>query len=268
MIDLGKKNVLGVYVHAVDYDAAVSKVISAAENQVSFSVSALAVHGVMTGVTDPVHQYRLNQLDLITPDGQPVRWALNWLYDTDLSDRVYGPELMYRVCEQAAMRSIPIFLFGSTQPVINALEANLLKWFPDLSIAGSEPSQFRRLSFEENSALMNRIRSSGAALTFIGLGCPRQEIWVCENQEALSMPIMAVGAAFDFHAGSYGQAPGWMQRAGLEWLYRFITEPRRLWRRYLLLNPYYLWLLLSQKLGIRDFNPMDAVPPTEKLRFG
>jgi exopolysaccharide biosynthesis WecB/TagA/CpsF family protein len=175
---------------------------------------------------------------------------------------------MYRVCEQAAKRSIPIFLFGSKQPVLDALESNLLKWFPNLSIAGSEPSQFRRLSFEENSALMNRIRSSGAALTFIGLGCPRQEIWVCENQEALSMPIMAVGAAFDFHAGSYGQAPGWMQRAGLEWLYRFITEPRRLWRRYLLLNPYYLWLLLSQKLGIRDFNPMDASPPTEKLRFG
>jgi len=268
MIDRGRKNVLGVYVNAVDYDAAVSKVISAAENQLSFCVSALAVHGVMTGATDQVHKYRLNQLDLVTPDGQPVRWALNWLYDTDLSDRVYGPELMYRVCEQAAKRSIPIFLFGSEKSVLDALEANILKWFPNLTIAGSEPSQFRVLSFEENSALMDRIRSSGAGLTFVGLGCPRQEVWAYENHESLSMPVIAVGAAFDFHAGNLRQAPSLMQRVGLEWLYRLMNEPRRLWRRYLLLNPFFLSLLILQKIGVRQFDPEEATPPIDELRYG
>ena len=122
MIDKGKHNLLGVQIDAVDYEAAVSKIISAAKSRQSFSVSALAVHGVMTGVLDPTHLYRLNKLDMIVPDGQPVRWGLNLLHDTGLTDRVYGPELTLRVCHSAAKENLPIFLFGSELKVLEKLK--------------------------------------------------------------------------------------------------------------------------------------------------
>lgn len=268
MINRGRKNVLGVCVSAVDYEAAISQIISSAKSGEGLGVSALAVHGVMTGVLDHEHRYRLNHLDLLTPDGQPVRWALNWLHKAGLRDRVYGPDLMFHVCEEAQKESLSIYLFGSHQSVLDALQANLNASFPKLSIAGIEPSRFRQISANEKRTTIDRIRSSGAALLFVGLGCPRQEIWTFEYREALSIPIIAVGAAFDFHAGSLKQAPQWLQRAGLEWLYRFVKEPRRLWRRYLLLNPLFLWLLLLQKMGLWDFDPNDVTPPEEELRYG
>ncbi|MBI1880966.1 MAG: WecB/TagA/CpsF family glycosyltransferase, partial [Chloroflexi bacterium] len=120
MLDQGKKNILGVQVDAVDYEAAIVKIMAAARTRSTLAVSALAVHGVMTGVLDSTQRYRLNHLDLIVPDGQPVRWALNWLYHTHLPDRVYGPTLMLKVCEQAAREGLPIFLYGSHPPVIEA----------------------------------------------------------------------------------------------------------------------------------------------------
>lgn len=268
MIDCGRKNVLGVKVDAIDYEAAVIKIISSAQSHTGFGVSALAVHGIMTGVMDPVHRYRLNNLDLVTPDGQPVRWALNWLHNTNLPDRVYGPQLMLKVCEEAQRQSLPIYLFGSKRSVLNALQINLTMLFPNLSIAGTEPSQFRRISENEKRVTIERIRASGAAIVFVALGCPRQEVWAYENREALSMPVIAVGAAFDFHAGNQRQAPRMMQRVGLEWLFRLLNEPMRLWQRYLLLNPYFLWLLVLQKIGARRFDPDESTSPEEELRYG
>lgn len=268
MIDCGRKNVLGVKVDAIDYEAAVLKIISSAKSQIGFGVSALAVHGIMTGATDPVHRYRLNNLDLITPDGQPVRWALNWLHNTNLPDRVYGPQLMLKVCEKAQEQSLPIYLFGSERSVLNALQVNLAKFFPHLCIAGAEPSRFRQVSENEKRVTVERIRASGAAIVFVALGCPRQEVWAYEYRESLSMPVIAVGAAFDFHAGTLRQAPRVMQRTGLEWLFRLLFEPRRLWRRYLLLNPHFLWLLVLQKLGVRPFDPEETTPPVDELRYG
>lgn len=268
MIDCGRKNVLGVKVDAVDYEAAVFKIISSAESRTGFGVSALAVHGIMTGAMDPVHRYRLNHLDLITPDGQPVRWALNWLYNTNLPDRVYGPQLMLRVCDEAQKKSLPIYLFGSKPSVLDNLQANLTRLFPNLSIAGLEPSQFRQVSENDKHGTVERIRASGAAIVFVGLGCPRQEVWVYEYREALSMPVIAVGAGFDFHAGNLRQAPSLMQRTGLEWLFRLFNEPMRLWRRYLLLNPLFLWLLFLQKISAKRFDPDEATPPVDELRYG
>jgi len=268
MIDRGRKNVLGVKVDAIDYEAAVLKIISSANSRTGFGASATAVHGIMTGVMDPAHRYRLNNLDLVTPDGQPVRWALNWLHNTNLPDRVYGPQLMLKVCDEAQKQSLPIYLFGSKRSVLNALQANLTKLFPNLFIAGAEPSKFRQISENEKRVTVERIRSSGAAIVFVALGCPRQEVWAYENRESLSMPVIAVGAAFDFHAGNLRQAPSLMQRVGLEWLYRLMNEPRRLWRRYLLLNPFFLSLLILQKIGVRQFDPEEATPPLDELRYG
>jgi len=268
MIDLGKKNVLGIRVDAVDYEAAVRKIIAAAEAEEKMAATALAVHGLMTGVMDPVQKYRLNRLDMITPDGQPVRWALNWLYNTRLSDRVYGPTLMLEICKQAEIKSVPIYLYGSSMSVIVNLEANLHSKFPQLVISGKEPSKFRRLSEEEQLLSVNNIKNSGAKLVFVGLGCPKQEVWVFEHRNLLSIPLIAVGAAFDFHAGSLPQAPSTAQKLGLEWSFRLFREPKRLWKRYLILNPIYMQLLFMQKTGIKQFDPDQVEAPIETMRYG
>lgn len=267
-IDAGKHNVLGIQVDAVDYQAAVNKIITAAHQHQPLSVSALAVHGVMTGVLDEIHRYRLNHLDLVCPDGQPVRWALNLLYKTGLPDRVTGPQLMLQICERAAQEGLPIYLYGSRPSVLESLSQNLLARFPKLIIAGSQPSRFRQVSAEEKQEIIAEIRESGAAMTFVGLGCPRQEIWVYEYTAELSMPTMAVGAAFDFHAGNLSQAPKILQKWGLEWFYRLMQEPTRLWKRYVFLNPLYVSLFTLQFLKIVYFDPSRGTPPTEEMRYG
>lgn len=268
MIDRGKHNVLGVLVDAIDYEGAVARVVEAAEARRPLAVSALAVHGVMTGVLDATHRYRLNHLDLVVPDGQPVRWALNRLHRAGLADRVYGPNLMLAVCEQAAARGLPIYLYGSSGEVLTALSANLHERFPRLTISGADPSLFRRTSEDEKRAIAARITASGAAIVFVGLGCPRQEVWAYEYREQLSQPVLAVGAAFDFHAGLLPQAPDWMQSAGLEWAFRLLKEPSRLWRRYLLYNPAFLFLLGLQLTGMRRFDPGRCAAPAAELRYG
>jgi exopolysaccharide biosynthesis WecB/TagA/CpsF family protein len=267
MIDRGKQNLLGVLVDAVDYGGALRRIAAAAREHRPLAVSALAVHGIMTGHRDDAHRARLNALDLVVPDGQPVRWALNLLYGAGLRDRVYGPDLMLEVCALAAREGLPIYLYGSTAPVLDRLDRALRERFPDLRVAGREPSKFRRLTQDERAAVVNRIRSSGARLVFVGLGCPRQEVWAYEYRDALRMPILAVGAAFDFHAGTTRQAPHWMQAGGLEWLFRLKGEPRRLWRRYLLLNPWYAALIAAQFLGLRRF-PTGASAAVADLSYG
>lgn len=267
MIDLGKFNVLGIQVNTIDYEAAVERVIVAAKERKPLTLSALAVHGVMTGVQDAEQAYRLNHLDVVVPDGQPVRWALNLLYGTKLKDRVYGPTLTLKVCARAAQEGIPIFLYGSKPHVLAALEQNLTDRFPSLCIAGTYPSQFRQVTAQEQRQISKTIRDSGAGLVFVGLGCPRQEVWVYENQDLICLPLLAVGAAFDFHAGLLSQAPPWMQKQGLEWAFRLGQEPGRLWQRYVLLNPQYVFLLALQMLRVRRFK--QALPePQETLRYG
>lgn len=268
MIDKGKKNVLGILINAVNYEAAVSKIISAASTGKPLSVSALAVHGVMTGVLDSTHRYRLNHIDLVLPDGQPVRWALNLLYNTELPDRVCGPNAMLQICERAAEEGLSIYLYGSKDTVLEALSRNLCQRFPTLIIAGIQPSKFRNVSPKEKQEIAQQIRDSGAAITFVGLGCPRQEVWAYEYRDDLSMPLIAVGAAYDFHAGNLAKSPEFLSNVGLEWLFRLIKEPKRLWKRYVFLNPLYIWLFLLQSLKLKEFDPKDATPPVDEILYG
>jgi exopolysaccharide biosynthesis WecB/TagA/CpsF family protein len=268
MIDKGRKSILGVLVDAVDYEAAVEKIIRAGKDKLSFSVSALAVHGIMTGVLDPVQRYRLNHLDMAVADGQPVRWALNLLYRCGLSDRVRGPALMFKVCERFAKEGLPIYLYGSTQEVINSLSLSLKARFPGLIIAGSQPSFFRKVSLQEKQEIIRNIIKSKAAVVFVGLGCPRQENWVYTYRDGLAVPLVAVGAAFDFLSGNVSQAPLFLQRFGLEWCFRLLHEPRRLWKRYLLLNPLYLTLLFLQAFGLMSFDQQGKTPEDEQLPPG
>lgn len=268
MIDRGRHSVLGVLVDAVDLEAATERVMEAARQGRPFGVSALAVHGVMSAADDPELQHRLNDLEMVVADGQPVRWALNWLYRADLPERVYGPALTLSVAERAAREGLPVYLYGSTGETLERLELSLRRRWPDLRVAGRQPSRFRSATEEEREEDILRIRESGARIVLVGLGCPRQEVWAFENRKDLSMPVLAVGAAFDYHAGKLRRPPAWMQRAGLEWVHRLLQEPGRLWRRYLLLNPRYLALLALQAAGLRSIGPERAVPPATMLRPG
>lgn len=246
MRDLGKRNVLGVLVDAVDQEAAVQRILDAAIARRPLAVSALAVHGVMVGWRDPAKRELLNQFDLLVPDGQPVRWGLNLLYRTRLREVVRGSDLTLHVLEAATNNDLPVFFYGSRQEVLNALVANLRRRFSGLTVAGAEPSKFRTVSLEERQAIVARIRDSGARIVFVGLGCPRQEVFVHELRKQLLMPLIAVGAAFDYLSDFLPQPPRAFQRVGLEWMWRFALEPRRLWRRYVLLNPAYISLLTLQ----------------------
>ena len=256
MVHVTKRNLLGIGISASNYAEASKLVQSAAIARQSLTVTALAVHGVMTGALDPMHRRRLNALDMVVPDGQPVRWALNLLFKEGLRDRVYGPNLMLRLCEMAQVSGLSIGLYGNKREVLEELRRNLAARYPELKFAALMPSRFGRVSPEEQAALAAEIAESGCELVFIGLGCPRQEVWLFENRALLNMPMIAVGAAFDFHAKQVAQAPSWMQDRGLEWVFRLIKEPKRLWRRYLLLNPLFLSMLAMQKIGLRRFQAL------------
>jgi exopolysaccharide biosynthesis WecB/TagA/CpsF family protein len=267
MCNAGKRNILGILIDAVDYAAATERIFRAAHEKRGSAISALAVHGLMVGVLNREHKFRLNHFDLLVPDGQPIRWALNLLYKVGLIDRVYGPNLTLKICARAATEGTPIYFYGSTADILVSLHQNLARTFPTLQIAGMEPSKFRRLTAEEKVDLAGRINNSGASIVFVGLGCPRQEIFAFEFRDVLKMPILAVGAAFPFLAGKLPQAPPWMQAAGLEWFFRLVSEPRRLWRRYIYLNPIYLFLLSLQVLRLSHF-ATDGECPDEELHYG
>ncbi len=261
--DAGKHNVLGVLVDATNYDAASAAVLDAARQHRPFALTALAVHGVMTGVQDRAHGARLNSFDLVTPDGQPVRWALNLLHRARLADRTYGPSLTLHVLRGAATEGLPVYLYGSTPQTLDDLVPALLRMFPDLKIAGVEPSKFRSARPGEAAEIARRITDSGARIVLVGLGCPRQEQFTYALRPHLDMPLLAVGAAFDYHAGHLKNPPPWMQKRGLEWLWRLAIEPARLWRRYLILNPVYLARLTAQ--GTRVWKATPPAPATEPL---
>jgi exopolysaccharide biosynthesis WecB/TagA/CpsF family protein len=262
-----RRDVFGVLVSPTTYEEAVDVILHAARQQQPAAVSLHAAHAVVTASDDPALRAKVNRFQMVAPDGQPVRWALNWLYRAGLKDRVYGPELMLRLCRAAADQNVPIYLYGSSPDVIAALCRNLVQMFPQLQIAGAEAPPFRQLSPEEDAAMIDRINASGAGLVFIGLGCPKQDHFAADHADQIRGVQVCVGAAFDFHAGNKRTAPAWMQRRGLEWLFRLWQEPRRLWKRYLVTNSQFVlkfarqWL--AMKLGRRPGGSRDSLAPLE-----
>lgn len=244
--DLGKFNVLGVLVDAVDREAATQRVIQAARSGEPYQVTALAVHGVMTGNRDFNHRSRLNRFDLAVPDGQPVRWALNLLHSARLSSPVRGTDLTIAVLAAAERDQLPVFFYGSTRETLDRVIGRVADMFPQLHVAGTMPSAFRAVGRDTQAMIAEEIRGSGAQIVFVGLGCPRQETFVSQMSHAVGVPMLAVGAAFDYLAGALLAPPSVVGRFGLEWAWRLMLEPRRLWRRYVMLNPAYLGLLALQ----------------------
>jgi N-acetylglucosaminyldiphosphoundecaprenol N-acetyl-beta-D-mannosaminyltransferase len=241
-----RRRVVGVPISCTTYDEVVTSVMAAARDRIPGLVTAFAVHGVVTAAEDATFRRRIEDFHVVTPDGQPVRHALNLLYRAGLRDRVYGPELTVRLCKRAAECAVPVYLYGSTLQTVSKLRDRLIERFPALKIVGAEPSVFRPLSSHEDHLLIERVNSSSAGIVFIGLGCPRQEIFAHEHYPALRAVQVCVGAAFDFIAGTKRMAPPWMQDHALEWLYRLSQEPRRLFGRYTSINAKFLAKLLVQ----------------------
>ena len=245
-----KHNLFGVNVSETSYNEAIDLIMQAARERRSMLVDHMPVHGLIEASQDPSLNEKMNHFDIVAPDGQPVRWALNRFYKTDLSDRVYGPELMLRLCRQAEREGVSVYLYGSQPSVLESLQENLIRQFPNLCIAGSESPPFRPLTPEEDQAAVDRINHSGAGLVFLGLGCPKQEHFAYDHRRQIKGVQLCVGAAFDFHAGLKNMAPAWMQRNGLEWAFRLITEPRRLWQRYLRTNSLFMLKVIRYELGM------------------
>jgi N-acetylglucosaminyldiphosphoundecaprenol N-acetyl-beta-D-mannosaminyltransferase len=233
-----------------DYDGVAERVLAGARARRPMAVSALAVHGVVAAHGDPMLRARLNRFDLVVPDGQPVRWALRLLHRSRLDDRVYGPELTRRLLTAASAEGLPVYFYGSTSENVEAIGRRLPALYPQLVVAGIEPSAFRAVTEAEQDRIAQRITASGARMVFVGLGCPRQERFAYAMRDRLDVPILAVGAAFDYFAGTLNEPPMFVQDRGLQWLWRLCQEPRRLWRRYLLLNPAFLSLLAAQRAGL------------------
>ncbi len=201
-------------------------------------LTAAAVNLVMSAHDDPRTMEAVLGATLAVPDGQPLVWALKLLGYRDAT-RVYGPDLMEHYCARAADSGVPIYLYGGrSEQALKLLRERLLKRFPGLRIVGGWSPPFRALTTAEQERVVAEIDGSGAKVVWVGTGQPKQELWMSEMRPRLQAPLLVgVGAAFDFHAGIVSQAPGWMQRNGLEWVYRLSREPKRLWRRYASQNP-------------------------------
>lgn len=210
-------------------------------------VVAANVHVVTTALWDNDYRQVLQQAKLVTPDGMPLVWGLR-LLGFPQQQRVYGPDLMLALCDRLSRSNLSMYLYGGTPETLDLLQVNLLQRFPGLAIAGSYSPPFRPPTSAEEQADIDRIHQSGAKLVFVALGCPKQEQWMARQQGKLQAVAIGVGAAFAFHAGTVRQAPRWMMRHGLEWLYRLWVEPRRLWKRYAISNPTFALLFAAQYL--------------------
>ncbi len=249
-----KHSLFGIVYAATDYEEAAESIVQAARQHHTYGVSALAVHGLITAYNDPGLRSLVNQIDLVVPDGQPIRWALNMFHRTGLKDRVYGPKLTLHVLEKADRLGLNVFLYGSTQQTCSRFVEFIRKNYPGANVVGVHVDRFREATPEEDTEDIDRINSLDTHIVLVGRGCPRQERWVANHLGKVKAAMLAVGAAFDFHAGTVKQAPPWIQRAGLEWLFRMIQEPRRLWKRYLLTNSQFIFLFFRQLI----FNPRNS----------
>lgn len=239
--------ILGLRVDYTTYAKATEKIIAMARHGQRGYVCISNVHMVMEAFDDAAFRTIVNKANLVTPDGMPLVWALK-LLGIKNAERVYGPDLMPIVCGRSESLKIPIGLYGGTDQVLAILTRELKKEFPELEIAYAFSPPFRQLTKEEDAQVVKEVTASGVKILFVGIGCVKQENWMYEHRDKIPAVMLGVGAAFDFIAQVKPQAPAWLQKLGLEWLFRLSTEPKRLWRRYLYHNPRFLYGFAKQLL--------------------
>jgi len=249
-------NVAGVGISALSLDSATDAIARAVATRSKGYICVTGVHGVIEAQSDPEFRQILNRSFLTTPDGMPTVW-MGKLQGARHMTRVYGPDLMLRVCEWSVGAGCSHFLYGGAPGVARELRSRLVARFPGLRVAGLFEPPFRALNPEEEAQLIREVNSVRPDLFWVGLSTPKQERFMAQYLPRLETTLMlGVGAAFDFHAGRVRQAPRWMQRSGLEWLFRLGCEPRRLWKRYLRNNPLFLWHATAQLTGLKRY-PLD-----------
>ena len=244
--------ILGMRVDATTYEVVRRAALAWAEAEESRYICAANVHMVMEAFDRADFRSAVNAADLVTPDGVPLAWALRSL-GSRAQPRVYGPDLMLEVLDGAAGEGVPVGFFGGRPEVLERLLDTLARRFPQLTVMYAESPPFRPPTPDEREATVAAINASGVRILFVSLGCPKQERWMAERRGEVRAVMIGVGAAFDFVAGTTPQAPRWVMRAGFEWLFRLMIEPRRLWRRYLKNNPRFLALFFLQRLGLLRF---------------
>ncbi len=246
-------NVAGVHVSAVSLHEAVALVERWIERRERAYVCVCTAHGVAEARRDPTYRAVLNGASLVTPDGMPMVWLARRAGYRQVT-RVYGPDLLLEVCRWSVERGWRHYFYGGAPGVADRLAGRLRHRFPGLQVAGVESPPFRPLTAQEEDAMVARLNAARPDIVWVGLGAPRQDLWMACYRDRLDAPVLVgVGAAFDFLAGVKPQAPRWMRERGLEWLFRLACEPRRLWRRYLLLGPVFLWHVFLQQTGLRKY---------------
>lgn len=243
-------NVVGSHIDALGWSEYLERIIGWASRRESRYVCLCNVHSVVTARRDPEFGRVLGEADLATPDGTPVAWRLRMLGFRG-QPRISGSDLMSRCCARAAQEGLGVFLYGGGAETLQRLAARLVRQFPGIQIAGCIAPPFRKLAPNEDAQVVRAIEGSGARIIFVALGCPKQEQWMAAHRGRIHAVMIGVGAAFDFHAGVVRRAPRWMQQAGLEWLHRLLSEPRRLWRRYFVTNTLFLAYLCGEVVGGR-----------------
>jgi N-acetylglucosaminyldiphosphoundecaprenol N-acetyl-beta-D-mannosaminyltransferase len=254
MQSIPRTNVLGVGVSAVNMTTALQAIEGWIARREPHYVCVTGVHGVMESQRDEELQKIHNSAGLVTPDGMPLVW-LSKVRGLRSVGRVYGPDLMLRLCDRSASHAYRHYFYGGPEGVAQRLADRLRSRFTGLQVAGVYAPPFRPLTPDEDRDIVDRINSTNPDIVWVGLSTPKQEYWMAAHVGRLRAPVLiGVGAAFDFHAGLKRQAPAWMRRSGLEWLFRLMTEPRRLWRRYLVNNPSFMVLIALQALGVRRYS--------------
>jgi len=249
-------------VDATSYSDATTRILGWAKAGESRYVCVCNVHMVMEAYDARDFQKVVNRADLVTPDGMPLVWVLR-VMGFRHTPRVDGSTLTFHICEAAAREGVPIALYGGGEETIAAFTAFAKHTFPGIRIVDVISPPYRGLTAEDVESHVRELAKSEAKIVLVALGCPKQERWMAEHKPQLNAVMVGIGAALDFHAGRVPRAPGWMQRAGLEWFFRLMMEPRRLWRRYLIHNPRFILLLLAQRLHLRRFEPANGEKGSE-----
>ena len=252
--------VIGVQVDVLSWEGALSRIAGWGRAHESRYVCFSNVHSAVTAAFDPGFYQVIADSDMCTPDGAPVTWMLRQLGAPE-QRRLNGPDLMWRYFAAEAPKAGKVYFYGGTPEALRLLRDRVEREFPGLEVVGTYSPPFRPASVDEDAEDVARINASGAHVVFVGLGCPKQETWMAERRGQIKAVMIGVGAAFDFHAGLQQRAPQWMQHHGLEWAYRLVREPRRLWRRYLFTNIPFLFMGGAQWLASRINGARPAAAP-------
>lgn len=246
---MGKFCILNVGISAIDAIDACSVIEGAIAERQKIYVCVCPVSTIMECKRDKKVLESVNSADLVTPDGMPVVWIGRGLGHKNIR-RVYGPELMQEICRISSEKGYKNYFYGSSPDVLNKLKEKLYEKYPSLNISGIFSPPFRSLSKDEDDKIVEGINKSKPDIVWVGLGSPKQDLWMYEHRQRVSAPVMVgVGAAFDFLAGTKPQAPRWIRNNGFEWLFRLMTEPKRLWRRYLIDNPLFIYYVMVELLA-------------------